>query len=43
MKINGKYVYRNIDHKQYSKEKLKKYLYKQGSSLMAQILLQHPG
>lgn len=30
--INGEYIYKNIDHEQYSKEKLKKYLYKQGSS-----------
>jgi len=30
--INGEYIYKNIDYEQYSKEKLKKYLYKQGSS-----------
>jgi len=30
--INGEYIYKNIDHEQYSKDKLKKYLYKQGSS-----------
>jgi len=30
--INGEYIYKNIDYEQYSKEKLKKYLYKQGNS-----------
>ncbi len=30
--INGEYIYKNIDYEQYSKEKLKKYLYKQGGS-----------
>ncbi|HEC93150.1 MAG TPA: hypothetical protein ENI51_09195 [Candidatus Atribacteria bacterium] len=29
--INGEYIYKNIDHEQYSKEKLKKYLYKTGN------------
>ncbi|HBY57405.1 MAG TPA: TIGR02556 family CRISPR-associated protein [Candidatus Atribacteria bacterium] len=30
--INGEYIYKNIEHERYSKEKLKKYLYKQGNS-----------
>ena len=29
---DGEYIYKNINHEQYSKDKLKKYLYRQGSS-----------